>query len=769
MPQFDVEATTYGFPRFGQKRQLKKALEGHWAGSVSAEELQAEARARRAENLGRYAEVGLDEVPAGDFSLYDHVLDTSVMLGVVPEIYREAHPYDALQRYFAMARGSDAVPALEMTKWFDTNYHYLVPQIGPNTPFSLDADRLLRDVTETRDAGLTPRPVVIGPFTYLRLARATPDAPEGFRPLDRLEDLLPLYTDLLVQLRDAGCDRVQIDEPALVEDLTPDELNAVGTALAALTGITERPEILVATYFGRLGDAAQVLANSPVEAVGVDLVAGGEQALAEVLAQPGFADKRICAGVVDGRNVWATDLAAALTTLRAVQEHASAVTVTTSCSLLHSPIDLRDETDLPDDIRSWMAFAHQKLEEVATLSRALREGEDAVADDLAASRERVTSRGASTRIHRPEVAERLAVVSADDARRALPFEQRAALQAERLALPLFPTTTIGSFPQTAEVRRARVERRKGAIDEAEYVERMHREIEDVVRLQEELGLDVLVHGEPERNDMVQYFAENLDGFVTTRNGWVQSYGSRQVRPPILFGDVARRGPITPEWIAYAQSLTERPVKGMLTGPVTILAWSFVRDDEPIDVVADQVALALRDEVADLEAGGIAIVQVDEPGLRETLPLREADRAAYLDWATTAFRLATSGVEATTQIHTHMCYADFGDIFEAIDALDADAISLEAARSGEQLAGELREFGYRKGIGPGVYDIHSPRVPSVEEMAAVLAPVGDLLPTELLWVNPDCGLKTRGVEETRAALSNLVAVAARLREQAAATR
>ncbi|MCF6522635.1 5-methyltetrahydropteroyltriglutamate--homocysteine S-methyltransferase [Streptomyces sp. JJ36] len=759
-----ARATVYGYPRQGPDRELKKAVEGYWKGRVTAGALRETAKDLRRSVWRQLAEAGIDEVPTGDFSYYDHMLDTSVMVGAVPERHRAAVAADALEGYFAMARGTHAVAPLEMTKWFDTNYHYLVPELGPDTVFTADSGKQVAELREALTLGHTARPVLVGPVTYLLLAKPAPGVAEDFEPLTLLDRLLPVYAEVLADLRAAGAGWVQLDEPALVEDRTPAELNAASRAYRELGALTDRPRLLVASYFDRLGDALPVLARTPVEGLAVDFTGAAAANLDALAAAGGLPGKRLVAGVVDGRNVWINDLERSLSTLGTLLGLADRVDVSASCSLLHVPLDARAEHDIDPEVLRWLAFARQKTAELVTLARGLAEGTGAIAAELAANRADLASRAASSLTRAPTVRTRAAAVTAADARRAQPYAERAAAQRARLGLPLLPTTTIGSFPQTPALRTARADLRAGRIGTGQYEERIEAEIRDVLGFQEQAGLDVLVHGEPERNDMVQYFAEQLSGYLATRHGWVQSYGTRYVRPPILAGDVSRPGPMTVRWTAYAQAQTERPVKGMLTGPVTMLAWSFVRDDQPLGDTARQVALALRDEVADLEAAGTSVIQVDEPALRETLPLRAEARDAYLAWATEAFRLTTAGVRPETQIHTHMCYAEFGDIIQAIEDIDADVISLEAARSHMRIAHELAGHGYPREAGPGVYDIHAPRVPGPEEITALLRKGLEALPAERLWVNPDCGLKTRGWPETRASLENLVAAARTVRAE-----
>ncbi|MFF2540538.1 5-methyltetrahydropteroyltriglutamate--homocysteine S-methyltransferase [Streptomyces cyaneofuscatus] len=759
-----ARATVYGYPRQGQNRELKKAIEGYWKGRVDADTLRRTAAELRRGTWQQLAEAGVHEVPTGDFSYYDHVLDTSVMVGAVPERHREAVRTDALDGYFAMARGTQDVAPLEMTKWFDTNYHYLVPELGPDTVFTADSAKQVAELKEALALGHTPRPVLVGPVTYLLLAKAAPGVAADFEPLTLLDRLLPVYAEVLADLRAAGAEWVQLDEPALVQDRTPAELNAAARAYRELGGLTDRSKLLVASYFGRLGEALPVLAKSPVEGLALDFTESGAANLADLAAAGGLPGKRLVAGVVNGRNIWINDYEKSLATLGTLLGLADHVDVSASSSLLHVPLDAAAEHDIDPQVARWLAFARQKTQEIVVLARGLSAGTEAIAAEIAANRADLASRTDAVITRDPAVRARTAAITDADGRRSQPYAERTVAQRAHLGLPLLPTTTIGSFPQTTELRTARADLRAGRIDEAGYEERIKDEIREVLSFQEKAGIDVLVHGEPERNDMVQYFAEQLTGYLATQHGWVQSYGTRYVRPPVLAGDISRPEPMTVRWTAYAQSLTERPVKGMLTGPVTMLAWSFVRDDQPLGETARQVALALRDEVNDLETNGTSVIQVDEPALRETLPLRAADHAAYLEWATESFRLATSGVRPDTQIHTHMCYAEFGDIVQAIDDLDADVISLEAARSHMQVARELAAHGYPREAGPGVYDIHSPRIPSTEEAAALLRKGLEAIPATRLWVNPDCGLKTRGWPETRTSLENLVAAAREIRAE-----
>ena len=770
-PQFPT-GTILGYPRIGPRREIKKAVESFWADRTTAADLERVAATLRARTRSRLVELGLDPSDASipsDFSFYDQMLDIAVVVGAVPD--RFAHLVDPvtgrldLAGYSLVARGAGDDLPLEMTKWFDTNYHYLVPEIGPDTAFRLADDRPVREFAEGLADGVLTRPVIVGPVTFLLLAKPADGAPAGFAPIDRLADLLPVYVELLTALAAAGATWVQLDEPALVSDsidaIPQRAIEALVEAYTVLaTDLTRprRPAILVAAPYGGLGAALPALAGTDVDAIGVDLVRG------DVPAGPvaGLETKTLVAGVVDGHNIWRADLGAALDRLEALRGlGAVAVTVSTSTSLLHVPHDVEDEPALDPTLRAWLAFADQKVDEVVTLARGLTEGRDAVADRLESSRAALANRAGAAGVVRPEVRDRLAGLTDDDFRRG-EYATRKAAQAARLRLPPLPTTTIGSFPQTPEIRKARAAHAKGGLTTAQYEAEMQAEIRRVVALQERIGLDVLVHGEPERNDMVQYFAENLAGFAATQNGWVQSYGSRCVRPPILWGDVSRPAPITVRWSAYTASLTDKPVKGMLTGPVTILAWSFVRNDQPLANTANQVALALRDEIADLEAAGIGVVQVDEPALRELLPLRAADHDAYLAWSVASFRLATSGVRAETQIHTHLCYSEFGEVIGAIDRLDADVTSIEAARSRMEILASIAAVGYPRGIGPGVYDIHSPRVPSENEVTELLGKAVRSVAADQLWVNPDCGLKTRQYEEVTPSLERIVAAARAVR-------
>ena len=774
MTRFPVQVATLGFPRIGPRRELKTALEAHWTGRTDSKELLDVAAELRGAAWARQRNLGADIIPSNDFSLYDHVLDTTAMVGAVPAEYGWDGERVGLETYFAMARGSESgrcehghahegegVPAAEMTKWFDTNYHYIVPEFTADQQFRLGSTKALHEYLEAKSAGIETRPVLLGPVSYLLLGKARKTEDGGdFDPLTLLPRLLPVYAEVLRSLARAGATWVQIDEPCLVTDISDAARTAYERAYEVLANVTPPIRLMLTTYFGALGDNLDLALGLPVHGLHVDLARAPEQLNAVVGAAR--ADLVLSLGVIDGRNVWRADLNAILGRIEPVVAAGREVIVAPSCALLHSPIDLEREEGLDPEIRGWLAFAVQKIAELKVLARALNEGRAAVRGELHDSSAAAASRRTSRRIHDPAVKARAGDRDPALAERASSYEIRCKAQQARLGLPAWPTTTIGSFPQTAEVRKARADHAKGVIDDQAYAAFLREETARAVAWQEETGLDVLVHGEFERNDMVQYFGEQLSGFVFTRHAWVQSYGSRCVRPPIIFGDVSRPKPMTVAWWRYAQSLTERPMKGMLTGPVTILNWSFVRDDQPRGETCRQIAFAIRDEVNDLEAAGAAVIQIDEAALREGLPLRRADWAAYLDWAVESFRITASGVRDDTQIHTHMCYSEFNDIIQSIGAMDADVISIETSRSKMELLEAFSDYRYPAGIGPGVYDIHSPRVPSVEEMTNLLKAASTRLPAERLWVNPDCGLKTRKWPETRAAVAAMVEAARRAR-------
>jgi 5-methyltetrahydropteroyltriglutamate--homocysteine methyltransferase len=777
-----------GFPRIGRNRELKFATEGYWRGQTSADELAATAKAIRVENWKLMQDAGIDLIPSNDFSFYDQVLDTIALVGAVPERYGWTGGRVDLDTYFAMARGRQTdevdVTAMEMTKWFDTNYHYLVPELGPGTEFSLSSTKPFDEHAEAmEELGIDTIPVLIGPVSFLLLSKPADGVSESFDPLDLIEPLVEVYGEVIEKLAEQGATWVQLDEPCFVEDRSEKELDALRLAYEELCKVHERPRIVVKTYFDHVGDAYGVLRDLPIEGVGLDFTGvvhgneldetvhehGGRHNAQFIADQGGLDDQWLFAGIVDGRNVWINHLEHSLDALEGLSSRTQQLVVSTSCSLLHTPIDLDAEpadgdADLDDEARSWMAFAVQKVGEVRTLAKGLADGRPAIAGELDANDRAHDSRRGSHRTGNSEVRARVEALTDADARRETPFAERKEAQQQRLGLPNFPSTTIGSYPQTDEIRTARKQLREGEIQLAEYEERMRGEIDRVIDFQEEIGLDVLVHGEPERNDMVQYFGEQMLGYVFTQNAWVQSYGSRYVRPPIIFGDVSRPVPMTVEWINYAQSKSEKPVKGMLTGPVTMLQWSFVRDDQPLSVTCEQLALAIRDEVDDLEKAGVGVIQVDEPAIREGLPLRRDRWDEYLQWAVYSFRVATSVVRDDTQIQTHMCYSDFGDIMEHIQAMDADVNLIEAARSRMELLHDWEKTGYTNDIGPGVYDIHSPRVPTVEEMVELLHEAARVLRPEQIWVNPDCGLKTRAWPETEESLRNMVQAAKQLREE-----
>ncbi len=762
-------AHSLGFPRIGRDRELKKAQEAFWKGELDEAGLRAVGRELRARHWQVQKDAGLDLLPVGDFAWYDGVLAHSLTFGVIPERFRPASGKPTLETMFAMARGvsGDAccggAHAQEMTKWFDTNYHYLVPEFSADQQFALSWEQLFEEVAEAQALGHNVKPVVIGPLTYLWLGKLKGDG-QGFDKLELLERLLPLYGQIFRCLAEQGVEWVQIDEPILVLDLPQAWKNAFERAYNSLQ--REPLKKLVATYFGGLEENLGLAANLPVDGLHIDLVRAPQQYPTILDRLPAY--KVLSLGMVNGRNVWRCDLEKALAVIgHAHSRLGERLWVAPSCSLLHSPVDLAREGGLDAELKGWLAFATQKCAEVALLARAVNQPDaPEVRAALAESRAVQASRAASPRIHKPQVQARLAGVKAGDSQRRSPFAQRITRQRAGLALPPLPTTTIGSFPQTSAIRLARQSFKQGKLSLGDYTDAMHSEIRHAVEIQERLGLDVLVHGEAERNDMVEYFAEQLEGYLFTRFGWVQSYGSRCVKPAIIYGDLSRPKAMTVEWIRYAQSLTGKLMKGMLTGPVTMLMWSFPREDVSREVQARQLALALRDEVLDLEAAGIKIIQIDEAAFREGLPLRQAEWQHYLDWATESFRLCASGVRDETQIHTHMCYSEFNDVIESIAAMDADVITIETSRSDMELLDAFEAFEYPNEIGPGVYDIHSPRVPDTAEMVKLMRKAARRIPAERLWVNPDCGLKTRGWPETEAALVNMVAAARQLRRELA---
>ncbi|WP_278386477.1 5-methyltetrahydropteroyltriglutamate--homocysteine S-methyltransferase [Stutzerimonas kunmingensis] len=758
-------AHNLGFPRIGADRELKKALEAYWKGELDEQGLRQVGRQLRAQHWQAQADAGIQLLPVGDFAWYDQVLTHSLMFGVVPQRFRPADGQPTLDTLFAMARGvtnscCGGGQAQEMTKWFDTNYHYLVPEFTVDQQFQLSWSQLFEEVEEAQALGHAIKPVLVGPLTYLWLGKLKGEAAERFDKLELLERLLPVYGEVLDRLAAQGIEWVQIDETILALDLPQDWKNAFERAYNLLQRAPLKK--LVATYFGGLEDNLSLAAALPVDGLHIDLVRAPEQYPLILDWLPTY--KVLSLGLVNGRNVWRCDLEKALEVARhAAERLGDRLWLAPSCSLLHSPVDLEREDRLDHELKGWLAFAVQKCAEVATLARAINEptNEDVVVE-LARSRAVQAARQHSPRIHKPQVQARLNAIEPQDSQRTSVFAARIEQQRARLDLPAFPTTTIGSFPQTPAIRLARQAYKQGRLSLGDYTEAMQAEIRHAVAVQEQIGLDVLVHGEAERNDMVEYFAEQLDGYAFTRFGWVQSYGSRCVKPAVIYGDLSRPQPMTVDWIRYAQQQTDRVMKGMLTGPVTMLMWSFAREDVSRKVQARQLALAIRDEVCDLEAAGIRIVQIDEAAFREGLPLRRAQWQHYLDWAVEAFRLCASGVRDETQIHTHMCYSEFNDVIESIAAMDADVITIETSRSQMELLEAFRAFDYPNDIGPGVYDIHSPRVPDTAEMVQLLEKAVECIPAERLWVNPDCGLKTRAWPETEAALVNMVAAARQLR-------
>ncbi|TAF76704.1 MAG: 5-methyltetrahydropteroyltriglutamate--homocysteine S-methyltransferase [Alphaproteobacteria bacterium] len=754
-------AANLGFPRVGAARELKKAVEAYWKGALSSTALLDTAKELRMRHMNLQKNAGVDIIPSGDFTLYDHVLDTIAMVGAVPTRYGAVAGDVSLDTYFAMARGSQKdgtdVVAMEMTKWFDTNYHYIVPEFRKGMKFTLSSRKVIADFVEAKEAGITARPVILGPVSFLLLGKCYGE--DGLDALSFLPDLLPVYESVLQELHAQGASWVQIDEPCLVLDLSDAAKEAYKTAYARLS--TVGCSLMLTTYFGALKDNLALATSLPVEGLHIDVVRAPEQ-MDDVLAHAN--GKVISLGIVDGRNIWKTDLSKALNRLEHAAERYSAdkIIIAPSCSLLHSPIDLALETDMDAELKSWLAFATQKLDEIVLLRDALHGNKHVIA--FSNNEAAIADRQVSIRIHDKAVQARMAKLSAKDTERHSAFDDRIEKQRTALNLPLLPTTTIGSFPQTQEIRAMRAKFKKGEITEQAYDAFLEQATTDVIRWQEEIDIDVPVHGEFERNDMVEYFGEQLNGYAFTQHGWVQSYGSRCVKPPFIYGDVSRKNPMTVRWSAFAQSLTKRPVKGMLTGPVTMLQWSFVRDDQPRSTTCKQIALAVRDEVVDLEQAGITIIQIDEPALREGLPLRHADWKDYLTWAVESFRISAAGVQDETQIHTHMCYSEFNDIIHSIADLDADVISIETSRSAMELLDAFVDFKYPNEIGPGVYDIHSPRVPSQSEMEHLLQKALDVLKPEQIWVNPDCGLKTRGWAEVRPALEAMVAAAKAQRQQ-----
>ena len=759
-----VISSNLGYPRIGSNRELKRALEGYWRGNRSRQDLLSTAKELRERHWKLQQAQGIEHIPSNDQSLYDHVLDTAAMVGAVPERYHWDDEEVDLETYFAMARGSQGengdVSAMEMTKWFDTNYHYIVPEFEEDQDFQLASTKPVDEFIEARDLGIQTRPVLLGPVSFLLLGKAKS---ERVDPLALMDALLPVYEEMLDRLNAEGAEWVQLDEPCLVLDQDDEVLQAYRTAYESLGGGDRELKLFLATYFGALEENMDTAFDLPVDAVHLDLIRGKGQLDAALEKIP--ASMSLSLGLIDGRNIWKADLREKLETVDQVADALGPerVMVGPSSSLLYVPVDLEQEPALDEELRSWMAFAKQKLREISVLADAVNESRDTVSHELSENAKAIKSRRNSNRIHRDAVTERMESVAPEMYSRTSDFPERRRKQREHLDLPVLPTTSIGSLPQTREVRKQRAAFKKGDITREEYEGYLRGQIEEAIRFQEEIGMDVLVHGEFERSDMVEYFGEQMEGVAITSNSWVQSYGSRCVRPPIIYGDVSRPGPMTVKWSEYAQSLTDKPVKGMLTGPVTILQWSFVRDDQPRAETCTQIALAIRDEAKDLEAAGIQIIQIDEPALREGLPLRRRHWKEYLDWSVSCFKLASSGVQDTTQIHTHMCYAEFNDIIDAIARMDADVISIESSRSQMELLDSFVDFDYPNEIGPGVYDIHSPRVPDTDELSGLIRKALDVLSTDQVWVNPDCGLKTRNWEEVRPSLKHMVDAADSVRE------
>jgi len=775
-----TKGTTHslGYPRIGAKRELKKATEAYWQGKLSLEDLLATGKALRKANWEKQHAAGIDLIPVNDFSFYDQVLDMSCLLGNVPPRFQWTGGETDVNTAFTIARGTQGGASLveeekdcqtgkvstfasEMTKWFDTNYHFIVPEFRADTTFSLSSSKVFDELAEAQALGINAKPVLIGPVTYLSLGKVQDSKNPDFDPFTLLDPLLSVYEEIIGKLAAAGAKWIQLDEPIVSTDLSAQQQQALQKAYERLSRAKGSAQLLVATYFGPVQDNLNTFLSLPVEALHFDFVRGAQEFDAVLAKFP--KDKILSAGVVEGRNIWKNNYDSSLAMLEKAQAVVGAdrLWIAPSCSLIHSPVTLQNEPDLDPELKNWLAFADEKLTEVVELRQLIEK--TGAQESLEANRAAAAARKASGRIHNPDVQSRLAAVKESDLRRHSPFADRQPQQREKLQLPEFPTTTIGSFPQTQEVRKARARWKKGEMSDADYDRFLKEETAKCVKLQDEIGVDMLVHGEFERNDMVEYFGEHLEGFAFTRNGWVQSFGTRYVKPPVIYGDVSRPKPMTTYWSQYAQSLTKRPMKGMLTGPVTILQWSFVRDDQTRELTARQIALAIRDEVVDLEAAGIAAIQIDEPAFREGLPLRRGDWDHYLDWAVKAFHLTACGVRDDTQIHTHMCYSEFNDIIDSIAALDADVITIETSRSNMELLDAFVEFKYPNEIGPGVYDIHSPRVPPKEEMVNLMGKAEAVLPRKNLWVNPDCGLKTRQWKEVTPSLTNMVESARALRK------
>ncbi|NQY79037.1 MAG: 5-methyltetrahydropteroyltriglutamate--homocysteine S-methyltransferase [Candidatus Caenarcaniphilales bacterium] len=772
-----IKTHILGYPRIGEKRELKHATEAYWKGNLALEELLATGKTIRETNWKKQQAAGIELIPVNDFSFYDQMLDMSCLLGNIPPRFNSTGESADVNTVFTIARGTQggssdledekdcqtgkvSTFASEMTKWFDTNYHYIVPEFKADTSFKLSSDKIFQEFAEAKALGINAKPVLIGPVTYLSLGKVQDAQNPDFDHFSLLDNLLDVYEEIISKLAAAGAEWVQLDEPVFSTDLNQKQLDAFKKSYDRLKAVKGKAKILVTTYFASIGSNLDSYFSLPVEALHFDFVRGAEDAETIFTKFPG--DKILSLGVVDGRNIWKNNYDLSLELLQKAKTAVGTdrLWLAPSCSLLHCPITLKNEPKIDDELKSWMAFADQKLQELIDLSQIL----DGTADEkvLRANSEAIQARTESKRIHNQSVKNRLTEIGDSHFNRSSEFTVRQAKQQDKLQLPEFPTTTIGSFPQTKGVRKARKQWKEGSMNEADYIQFLEEETKKCVTFQDEIGIDMLVHGEFERNDMVEYFGENLEGFAFTSNAWVQSYGTRYVKPPIIFGDISRPKPMTVYWSKYAQSLTERPVKGMLTGPVTILQWSFVRDDQPRSVTAQQIALAIRDEVVDLETAGIAAIQIDEPAFREGLPLKKSEWEEYLNWAVKAFRLSASSVKDDTQIHTHMCYSEFNDIINSIANLDADVITIETSRSNMELLNAFVEFKYPNEIGPGVYDIHSPRVPPEEEMVNLMNKAEEVLPRGNLWVNPDCGLKTREWKEVKLSLTNMVKAASNLR-------
>ncbi|TWP24793.1 5-methyltetrahydropteroyltriglutamate--homocysteine S-methyltransferase [Apibacter muscae] len=767
-----MQTHNLGYPRIGSDRELKKACESYWAGKISINDLVKVGKTIRNQNWETQKNLGMDWIPSNDFSFYDHVLDTSLMLGAIPKRYNkilENKSNSELDLYFAMARGVQKdgidVRAMEMTKWFNTNYHYIVPEFEENQKFSFFSTKIVDEFLEAKNSGINAKPVIIGPVSYLLLGK---EVDKSFNKLDLIKNLLPVYIEILNKLKEAGVEWIQFDEPFLVMDLEPKAKEALRHVYNEIDKQFPSIKKMIATYFGSIGDNLELAYSLPVQALHIDCVHGFKQLDSALELAP--KEMILSLGVVDGRNIWKNDFDKSLDVIqKAVTKIGEdKIFIAPSCSLIHTPVDLDLETDektLTPEIKDWLSFAKQKVEEIATIKAlAIGSNDSEILDKKERNSNSIKNRKESALTHNKEVRQRMEQLQSISDKRISAFSERKKKQLEALQLPLYATTTIGSFPQTKEVRSWRSKNKKGIISDSEYQKLLEEETQRAIRIQEEIGLDVLVHGEFERNDMVEYFGEQLEGITFSKKGWVQSYGSRCVKPPIIFGDVYRPEPMTVEWTSYAQSLTDKPVKGMLTGPVTILQWSFVRDDQPRRDTCYQIALAIRDEVHDLEEAGINLIQIDEPAIREGLPLRKNDWQDYLQWAIKAFRISSCGVKDETQIHTHMCYSEFNDMIQEIADMDADVITIECSRSNMDLLEVFSKFKYPNDIGPGVYDIHSPRVPTQEEMVFLLKKAKESIPVEQLWVNPDCGLKTRGWDETKKALEYMVAAALQMRQE-----